>query len=204
MNANEIAQTFKAELIQLGYAFFEDGDFDLNLIGLRNAANHSNLFDDTFVVLYKDGGAWQYKSWLFTSDPGRYYLQSPMNTDGCAIVVPGQYRGVYMRGKHHEQPALVQSGLLRVWRDNNKDRVADYGGPVSEGSGFAINIHRAGANSSFIENWSAGCQVFKRSAELEELLALCDRQAARGWNRFTYTLINLKDTPALASFLLAV
>jgi hypothetical protein len=203
MTPDEIAHLFKAELIQLGYAFFEDGDFDLNLIGLRNAANHSNLFDDTFVALFKDEGEWQYKSWAFTSDPGRKWLQRPMRPEGCAIVVPGQYRGVYTLGQHTGKPALVQSGMLRVWRDNDRDDVADYGGPVHEGSGYCINIHRAGADSKLIEDWSAGCQVFKRSADLDEFLALCDRQIARGWNRFSYTLINVKGTPLLAQFILA-
>jgi hypothetical protein len=93
----------------------------------------------------------------------------------------------------------VQSGPVRVWRDNNHDSIVDYGGVEHTGQ-FGINIHRAGEDSKLVEGWSAGCQVFKRNADFESLLAICRKQASRGpgWGRFSYSLIHLRDAPDLA------
>ncbi|MFZ5479059.1 MAG: hypothetical protein ACOZNI_19970 [Myxococcota bacterium] len=182
-----------------GYAFFEDGDFDLNLFGLRSTRPFDNTFDDTFVVAYKDGGAWQLRRWAFTSDPGKAAILNPQNKDGCAILIPNQYRGAYHFGAHKGQyRCLVPKSTLPVWRDNDRDALLERGGPVH--AGYFIQVHHAGPDSKFVDNWSEGCQVFKRIAEFEEFLALCDRQAARGpgWGSFTYTLFDLGFHPELA------
>jgi hypothetical protein len=99
----------------------------------------------------------------------------------------------------------VQAGPLEIWRDNDRDNVADYGGPVSKGQ-FGINIHHAGVDSKQVGLWSAGCQVFKRTADHAELLSLCDRQAERGpsWANFSYTLVHLADAPELTPVALPI
>ena len=58
---------------------------------------------------------------------------------------------------------------------------------------FGINIHKAGTVSSFVENWSEGCQVFKKSADFEEFMAICRKAKAIHGNSFTYTLIESAD-----------
>ena len=46
-----------------GYKYFENGDYNLNIIGIRNSdtANMvTNKFDDTNTISYKIDGEWQY------------------------------------------------------------------------------------------------------------------------------------------------
>ena len=35
---------------------------------------------------------------------------------------------------------------------------------------YGINIHNAGASSTQVDKWSAGCQVFSHSADFEEFM----------------------------------
>jgi len=63
---------------------------------------------------------------------------------------------------------------------------------------FGINIHKAGADSTYVENWSEGCQVFKKSADFEEFMAICRRAKDIHGNSFTYTLIESSDIATLA------
>lgn len=194
----------------LGYRFFNLGvPYDLTLVGLRSAENRSNLFDDTFCCIFSDeDGKTQFYRWPFTADPGRASLKKPMRTEGCAILVPGQYRGAWRLGFHQgrkEHPALVQAAPVEVWRDNNLDDVANYGGPTQKGM-FGVNIHRAGPDSKLVESWSAGCQVFRRQADHKKLIELCRKQQElhAGWDRFSYTLIDVRNAPKLAFLMLPV
>jgi hypothetical protein len=63
---------------------------------------------------------------------------------------------------------------------------------IAEGV-FGINIHKAGADSTYVENWSEGCQVFKKSAYFEAFMVLCRKAAAIHGKSFTYTLIESSD-----------
>ena len=54
---------------------------------------------------------------------------------------------------------------------------------------FGINIHKAGVDSTYVENWSEGCQVFKRAADFEEFMTICRKAAKVHGASFTYTLI---------------
>jgi hypothetical protein len=58
---------------------------------------------------------------------------------------------------------------------------------------FGINIHKAGDNSTFVENWSEGCQVFKKSKDFEEFMTICRKDRNIHGNSFTYTLIETTD-----------
>ena len=55
---------------------------------------------------------------------------------------------------------------------------------------FGINIHKAGENSNEVNNWSAGCQVFKKSKDFAEFMELVKKQKNLYGNTFTYTLID--------------
>jgi hypothetical protein len=63
---------------------------------------------------------------------------------------------------------------------------------VDEGV-FGINIHKAGADSTYVENWSEGCQVFKRVKDFEEFMTICRKARDIHGNSFTYTLIESAD-----------
>ena len=85
----------------MGYAFFTKGNYNVNIIGVRNPNLVANSFDDTMLCAYKVSDQWILKEWQITTDAGRYWLQHPLNAKGCALLVPNQYRGVYKIDKHN-------------------------------------------------------------------------------------------------------
>ncbi len=165
-----------------GYAYFENGDFNLNIIGIRNhetGKRVTNAFDDIMTLSYKENGVWKYHEWACTTDNGA----------GTARMVEGQYRGAYIIRKHQgKYDAVCQDRPVKVYRDYVADGVYDES-KIQEGV-FGINIHKAGADSIQVNNWSEGCQVFKREKDFNEFMAICQKAAALSGNRFTYTLIS--------------
>jgi hypothetical protein len=57
------------------YVWFESNtDFDINIVGVRNASTGqtvTNVFDDTITLSYKEKGVWKFHSWPATTDPGK-------------------------------------------------------------------------------------------------------------------------------------
>jgi hypothetical protein len=178
-----------------GYAFFENGDYNINIIGIRNSDTGSkvtNVFDDLLTVSYKTGDVWHFKKWAATTDPGTKGVKEFHNAQGVARLVPGQYRGSHAIGLHQgKYEALKQAKAVKVYRDANKDMTYDTK-LITEGI-YGINIHKAGADSTYVENWSEGCQVFKKSADFDEFMALVKKAATLHGNSFTYTLLESKD-----------
>jgi len=179
-----------------GYAWFEGvKDYDVNIVGVRNSATGqtvTNAFDDVITVSFKIDGVWQYKEWANTTDPGKKGVMQYGNKAGVARLVEGQYRGSHTIRLHQgKYEALGQAKNVKVYRDANKDMKYDET-KIDEGV-FGINIHKAGADSTYVENWSEGCQVFKKSAEFEEFMTICRKAKAIHGNSFTYTLIESAD-----------
>ena len=58
-----------------------------------------------------------------------------------------------------------------------------------------INGHRSNptTESAYVENWSEGCQVFKRVKDFNEFMGLINKAKAIHGNQFTYTLIESND-----------
>ena len=179
-----------------GYAWFEGAkDYDLNIVGVRNSATGqkvTNAFDDCITVSYKLGGEWKSHCWMATTDPGKKGVMEYHNAAGVARLVEGQYRGSHTLGLHQgKYEALKQQKPVKVYRDADKDMEYDEN-KIQEGI-FGINIHKAGADSTYVENWSEGCQVFKKAAEFEDFMALCRKAAGIHGKSFTYTLIESND-----------
>jgi len=181
-----------------GYVWFEDvanKGYDLNIVGVRNSAvgqKVTNAFDDRITVSYKLNGEWKFHSWPATTDPGKKGVMEFKNAAGVARLVEGQYRGSHTLGLHQgKYEALRQQKPVKVYRDKNKDLNFDEA-IIQEGI-FGINIHKAGVDSTYVENWSEGCQVFKKSADFEEFMAICRKAAAIHGKSFTYTLIASKE-----------
>ena len=182
---------------EIGGVAFDNGDYDLNIVGVRTKEGTTNRFDDKLYCIYKVKGVWQEKCWQITTDPGLYWLNNPGNRMGTAAVVADrQYRGVWEIGLHRgSYTALVQTGnKIAVHRDDNKDSKVDYRmDNIVEGY-FGINCHRATtrAGGSFsVNRWSAGCQVFAKPSDFDEFIKICKKQKSlRGWGKFTYTLLN--------------
>jgi hypothetical protein len=182
-----------------GYVFFDQADkkLNLNLVGVRRDNEGTNRFDDFMLVLYREEELMVQQRYAITTDPGKDWLEHPMNPAGTAILVPRQYRSTWKLGKHQgKYEALVQRKKVGVWRDNNKDNIIDYNNlEVMNFGYFGINIHRSNpyTESYLVNKWSAGCQVFKRIAEYDEFLDLCKQSSSIYGNSFTYTLITEKE-----------
>jgi hypothetical protein len=185
-----------------GYTWFEDASnktYDVNIVGVRNNAPSvadkvTNVFDDTLTISFKDeSGNWQYYAWYATCDPGKKGVMEFHNNKGVARLVPGQYRGVWKIDKHQgKYDALCQRlGNVTVWRDANKDLLFEE--KVTDTGMFGINIHKAGTDSTWVENWSEGCQVFKRAKDFDAFLSICKKAAKIHGNKFSYTLLESTD-----------
>lgn len=183
-------------MIAKGYAWFDNGDYNLNLVGIRTRDNRANTFNDRLAVAFRTVERPHLFVFDCTTDPGVYWREQPINLEGTAIVKPGQYRGLWQLGKHQgKYDALVQRGLVTVYRDNNKDAVLDMLYMPEERGHFGINCHRASAEgtSSTVNRWSAGCQVLANPDDFALLMALCRKAAALYGNSFTYTLLDEGD-----------
>ncbi len=181
-----------------GYAWFEGTkDYDLNIVGVRNSATGNkvtNLFDDKITVSYKLNGEWQFHEWNATTDPGKKGVMEYHNAAGVARLVEGQYRGSHSIGLHQgKYKALKQAKPVKVYRDPNRDLTYDET-KIAEGI-FGINIHRSSATgtSTYVENWSEGCQVFSTVTDFDKFMDLCEKASAIHGNSFTYTLIESSD-----------
>ena len=181
-----------------GYVWFEDAankGFDVNIVGIRNASTGqkvTNVFDDYLTVSYKENGEWKFQIWPATTDPGKKGVMEYHNAAGVARLVEGQYRGSHTIRLHQgKYEALGQAKNVKVYRDANRDMVYDET-KIQEGV-FGINIHKAGADSTYVENWSEGCQVFKKSADFDSFMAIVRKARDIHGNSFTYTLIESSD-----------
>jgi hypothetical protein len=181
-----------------GYVWFEDANnkgYDVNIVGVRNMVpgqKVTNSFDDTITLSYKVGGVWKCHSWPATTDPGTKGILETTNKSGIARLVEGQYRGSHTIRLHQgKYEALGQAKNVKVYRDANRDMKYDET-KIQEGV-FGINIHHAGADSTYVNDWSMGCQVFKKLADFEEFMKICRKARDIHGNSFTYTLIGSDD-----------
>lgn len=187
-------QQLKNALQRKGYPI-KTGIYELNIVGIRNDNAVPNSFDDTICVLFKD----EYQddvlvAFSCTTDPGLYWLQHPMNVEGCAIMKEGHYEDVYKIGLHRGYQALQQVGKIWYVRDNNKDATLDFQTKDEIFAIIATNIHHAALpeTATVINKWSAGCQVINKG--WQEFIDLCDKsRTITRKNRFSYTLININD-----------
>jgi len=183
-----------------GYKWFEDTankGYDVNIVGVRNNAPSiadkvTNVFDDFITISFKDAnGIWQFFCWNATTDAGKKGVEKFGNPKGVARLVAGQYRGAWAIDKHRgKYDALCQRlGNVTVWRDANRDLKFD---EIKTDTGiFGINIHKAGTDSTWVENWSEGCQVFKRAKDFETFMFICKKAAKIHGNKFSYTLLEI-------------
>jgi len=204
LHAKLIAENVEGVMKKKGYTFFSKGNYNVNIIGVRSKEKKANNFDDTMLLIYKNKkGVWEVLSSVITTDPGTYYLiDHPVNSAGTAILVPGQYRGVYKVDIHaasnpnfaHE--ALCQRGAtLKVWRDDNFDNILDHDPDSVDEGWFGVNIHRSKSSgeAAYVGSYSAGCQVFKNSTDFKQFMAVINKSKSMYSNSFSYTLLDEAD-----------
>tara|TARA_Y100000593_G_C4298016_1_gene331733 strand:+ start:654 stop:1271 length:618 start_codon:yes stop_codon:yes gene_type:complete len=186
-----------------GYVFFETGDYNVNIVGIRNSLTKNkvtNRFDDLITVSYKIGGEWQYHEFECTTDPGTHWVENIMRKEGVAILKEGQYPGSHKIRKHQGRyEALGQCKPVTVYRDDNRDDLYNLNNENTQTGLFGINIHRAtkyaNKKSTQVDKWSAGCQVIAANNDWTKFMKIM-RKARDTWsNSFTYTLIESKDIP---------
>lgn len=169
--------------------------FDLNLVGIRTRALVPSTFDDWITMFYMAHGEWVFNAFPATTDPGLFWLGSPMNPMGTAILKEGQHRGMLELGTHKGYRALVQKAPVTVVRDADRNQRMDLETGREETGVFGINLHRASAfgQSLNVDRWSAGCQVLCDPLQFNYLLAVCEKGANAFGNTFTYTLLHERD-----------
>ena len=193
-------EQIEATMKSKGFKYFTGGDYDVNIIGVRNSETRNrvtNAFDDCVTISYKVEGEWQFHCFKATTDPGTHWVENVLNDKGVAILKPGQYRGSHKLRLHQgKYLALDQQKPVKVYRDNNRDNKYDLlEENVHEGI-YGINIHKAGsrsAGSTQVDKWSAGCQVFSKESDFNQLMTLAHKAKDLYGNSFTYTLIESKN-----------
>jgi hypothetical protein len=98
-----LREKIEAAVKAKGYKWFDEGDYNLNIVGVRNSEPGdaiTNKFDDYITISYKVDGKWQFEIFEATTDPGLHWAENLLNKDGVAILVPGQYRGSHTIGLH--------------------------------------------------------------------------------------------------------
>lgn len=200
MNMNYSLEKIKKAVENKGYKWFNDElekGYDVNIVGVRNSKtgkNVTNLFDDILTISFKLNGNWVFKEYPITTEAGRKGVLEYHNPLGVARLIPNQYRGAYEIRLHKGQyEALCQKKPVSIWRDKNKDLVYDESA-IYRGL-FGINIHRSNPKneSKFVENWSEGCQVFKKVADFNNFMDICKKARDIHGNTFTYTLLTSND-----------
>ena len=194
------ADKIKKAVESKGYKWFEGGDYNLNIVGVRNSDTKgvvTNKFDDMITLTYEVGGVLKYHEFDATTDPGSHWEKNLLSKDGVAILVPNQYRGSHTIGMHQgKYEALKQQKPVKVYRDKNMDGKYDMLEENIQEGIFGINIHKAGSRiegSTQIDKWSAGCQVLSKESDFNKLMELAHKAAALYGKSFTYTLIESKD-----------
>ena len=180
---------------QKGYKIFSR-PYELNIWGVRSKQTRSNKFDDEFHVFYKTGFLnWEYHVFPATTDPGTYWLNSPMNEQGTAILKAGQYLEAYELGMHRgKYIALTQRKPVTVYRDYNRNAILDFFNGTKVTGLFGINIHRAmlKGTTRYVDEFSAGCQVFANGEDFAKFIGMCEKHRQLYGNRFSYTLVDYR------------
>ena len=194
-------EQIEAAMASKGYKYFTGGDFDVNIIGVRNTETKgrvTNAFDDCVTISYKEDGEWKFHCYKATTDPGSHWEKNLLNKKGVPILKPGQYRGSHKLRLHQgKYLALGQQKPVKVYRDNNRDGKYDLLEESIDEGLFGINIHRAtgraGGTSIRVDKWSAGCQVIADNDDWHQFLDICQTAREIWGNSFSYTLLESKD-----------
>lgn len=189
-------KNIEAAFSRKGYKLLENR---VNLVGIRAETRKAGKFDDLFVSMSRSKTGWSFWTAEFTTDPGLHFLKNNLlNPEGCAILVPGQYRDVYMIDKHRgAYDALCQrNGEVKIYRDANRNDILDYNPDKIREGHFGINIHKdsTGGSSNIVFRASAGCQVFRYVKDFDRMMAEVKKELTEKKGRtFTYTLLTEAD-----------
>ncbi len=194
-----------------GYAFFENGDYNLNIIAIRENDLFENTFSDTFHLAYKVNGVWELRTTKWTTlagTLGKGGEKSPLTgaetgtgVSGTAVIAEGQYRGAYQFVDTYTgwlwYPYFDQIKNLKYYRDNDKDgkitRTTIYEG------NYKTNMHRMSNNGVRSEQvnfwnvgWSQGC-MGSPEPQFKLMLSAVRESVKIFGHKFTMTLLHRND-----------
>jgi hypothetical protein len=164
--------------------------------------NRPNAFNDLrAVVSIQEGRPRLLGKWEATSEPGKFYTDCPLNPGGAARIALNQFKawnvgmhpGEGIPGAHQ---ALVQSGVIQVFRDLNRD-YQRRGDAVETGSSFGINQHWGyDFSEDDIGQASAGCLVGRTKDGHRKFMAIVKsdpRYLAGNHYRFMTAILTSAD-----------
>jgi Putative peptidoglycan binding domain len=155
-----------------------------NANGMPNRDTFNQWNDRRIVLEIASGTPKIIGNWLATTEPGKWYVENPLNAQGAARIAFGQYRawqvGMHPRNSNNSHEALVQVKAIKVYRDRNKDGKRT-GDPIDEGL-FGINQHW-GYDMREVGKASAGCLVGQSRNEHREFMALIKQDRRYQLNR---------------------
>ena len=208
--AYELASRAMNTYDKKGFEWMDRGDYDINLLSLRNSLRNWRNWDDVLYAIYRVDGEWVVEEFSVTTEPQggvvtRGAVWKKEGRAGTAILQNGQWKA-YATGLHRGKPAITQQGIVTVWRDGNSNATLDYenskgiDGRSGEDTGrFGINVHGHSVADSTVEwkdkkGWasgSAGCTITKYGSEIPTILyPLCDKM----------NKIYAKDAPSSEAF----
>lgn len=157
------------------------GEKHYNIVYIEGASadgtpnkDSTNLWNDRRIVIEIAYGTPKILgNWIGTTEPGKYYIDNPLNAQGAARIAFGQYQA-WQVGTHKDHEALLQVKPITVYRDRNKDGFRT-GDPTDKGL-FGINQHW-GYDMAEVGRASAGCLVGQSCDEHREFMALIKKDA---------------------------
>jgi hypothetical protein len=172
---------------------FPKGPMD---VWIRSAADVFDSFDDKAFTYECYGDTKPPKfimSRIGTTNAGSYGLKqfNDYNHLGCAVLKSDVIvYDSHAYGLHKNKPAYRQVKGFPYFRDNNRNERAEEIGK-EYGDIILANVHRAGVNSTVINNWSTACLVTANLAKFMEWLS---------WmNKRSLTVCILKEWPTGAT-----
>ena len=167
MNYQELKQLVESK----GFIFFDNGNYNLNFIWVRNDMIADNHFSDDLFIAYKADGLEQVLNIKCTTIPGTrgslYNPRTVAGATGTAVIKEGQYRGAWRFIDSYTQfstyPYFAQIKPIDYYRDGNKDNIID---EVQEQDNrlFGTHWHRMSnindkrkIEQFEVNNWSLGC-----------------------------------------------
>jgi hypothetical protein len=195
--------------------------YEMNIVAIRKqyeGQRYSNTFKDDLYLFYKVDNTdnWEIHKFKISTMPGFYMgvetdsgfkisksgtinvKQSKMMlsrgkapNNGMGILMEAQYINIYSIGEHNGSPAMKTLGQQMFYRDNSPGDAIKYTG---RGKGHAgMLLHKGYPGGSSVNNWSEGCNIFAKEAELLKFFNVCGEHKKRYGNKFNYTLMLERD-----------
>jgi len=207
-NVKQIKEVY----LKKGYKFFENGDFNLNLIAIRNKNVFTNQFDDDFLIVYKELGVWKIFQIEWTTVAGTLGKGGALNplsgtetgtgVSGTAVILEGQYLKAFKWVENDWIYPFVkyfkQIGNLKYVRDNNRDFKIDTNTRIYIGN-YKTHLHAMspkGVLSKFVNYyfsaWSQGCMGAPEPS-FKNIEPIVKKAIAIWGNSFSLTVLNKND-----------